>query len=236
MLVQKNDKRRIYYAIGWLLAASILLYSIAYMYEKPGGFADWRASRAMSLEETLQIPLGKTPEDALRQFRREASLQIIHQEKVEGGMLLFAQQPQGQEGNNLRVEYVRKAWLGWKWVTGGGYGITLGNLSNAKPEAPMQYMSLPATKEPKMPFTLVFGRVQDAAITDIRIEIKGGTESVKYPVHIVATDKGHAIWFVQLPVTARAPFEIEGRNEDGVLLAHQTVGDVRENGTIGYTE
>jgi hypothetical protein len=89
----------------------------------PVDFQIGACSHAMGLNGKIQIPLGKNPEDAIQQFRRFPSMQVIHQQPVEGGILLFIKRFYQQDGNDLQVEYVRKTWLGWKWAWGGGFGI-----------------------------------------------------------------------------------------------------------------
>lgn len=83
----KRSKRRI-----TVIALLLFLLCIAFIYvnDKAGGLSDWRMSKAMGMSGTIHIPIGKTPEEAIERFRgHNDSLQIIHQEPVDGGMVLF---------------------------------------------------------------------------------------------------------------------------------------------------
>jgi hypothetical protein len=128
-------------------------------------------SHGMRLNGTIRTPLGKTPEDAIQQFRRFPSMQVIHREPVEGGILLFIKRFYQQDGNDLQVEYVRKTWLGWKWAWGGGFGITESK-SPLQAKSAINYMSMPRV-EISTPFPMVFGDVLDPSIKNVTVEIKG---------------------------------------------------------------
>ncbi|OCT15895.1 hypothetical protein A8709_09735 [Paenibacillus pectinilyticus] len=229
-------KKRAFYIIGSLLAGVILLYGIVYMNDKPGGIADWRLSRAMGMQETIRTPLGETPEEAISKFRHQPARQVIHREPVEGGMLLFTQQPQAT-GSNLQAEYAHKVWLGWKWAGGGGYSIGASQTSQPSdtPKTALDFMIFPSVKKPSMPFTLVFGRVQDAAVADIRVQTHGA-EAGNYIADLVTIDAEHTIWLVRLPWGTKVPFELEARNDKGVLLAHQTLRDQQGAGSVNLGE
>jgi len=69
-------------------------------------------AHAMGLSGTIHIPLSKTPDDAVQQFRGLPSMQVIHREPVEGGILLFVKRFNEEDASNLQVEYARKTWLG----------------------------------------------------------------------------------------------------------------------------
>lgn len=91
-----------------LLLSSILVYLLAFIYEKPGGISDRLLSQAMGLNGTIRIPIGKTPEDALQRFRDNQSSHIIHRESLDGGMLLFLKRFNQDKSTHLQVEYIRK--------------------------------------------------------------------------------------------------------------------------------
>jgi hypothetical protein len=223
----KKQKRIARITIGFLFASAVLLYALVYVNDTPGGISDWRMSRAMGLNGTIHIPLGKTPEDAIQQFRRFPSMQVIHREPVEGGILLFIKRFSQQDGSDLQVEYARKTWLGWKWAWGGGYGI--GGSPQAK--SALNYMSIPKVDNISTPFPIVFGDVLDPTISNVTIEIKGnGTD--KFNAKLTGENTENRIWFAILPSTVSTPFDIEGFNEDGDLIAYKTINDSRDSGSI----
>jgi len=72
------------------------------------------------------------------------------------------------------------------------------------------------------PFPMVFGDVLDATIMNVTVEIKG---KGKYNAKLTEVDPGKMIWFVFLPSSSSTPFEIEGFNEEGDLIAYKTIND-----------
>lgn len=210
------------------MATAILLYVLAIVNDSPGGFSDWRMSHATGLNGTIHIPLGKTPEDAVQQFRHFPSMQVIHREPVKGGLLLFIKRFYEKDGNDLQVEYVRKTWLGWKWAWGGGYGI-----GERKDAAALNYMSMPKVENISTPFPMVFGDVLDSSIKKVTVDVKGkGMGTSKYVAKLAGMETGHTIWFVLLASSDSTPFDIKGFNEKGDLLAYKTVTDPRGSGPI----
>lgn len=111
-------------AAGVILASVAVLYLLLYMYERPGGWSDQRMSRSLGMNQSLQIPLGSSPEEAVRLFRESDSMTVVHEETVGRGKLVFLTRSGDQDRSNLQVEYVRKTWIGWKWVWGRATGWT----------------------------------------------------------------------------------------------------------------
>jgi len=220
-----KQKRLIWITTGVIVASAITLYVLAFFNDTPGGLSDWRMSRATGLNETIRIPLGKTPDDAIQQFRHFPSMQVIHREPVEGGLLLFIKRFYEKDGNDLQVEYVRKTWFGWKWSWGGGYGIGGRNYPTA-----LNYMSMPEVENMSTPFPMVFGDVLDSSIKKVTVEVKG-KDNGKYTANLTGVETGHMIWFAFLPPDS-TPFDIKAFNEKGDLLAYKTVTDPRDSGSI----
>ncbi|MEK3792816.1 hypothetical protein MKX42_13890 [Paenibacillus sp. FSL R7-0204] len=213
-------------AAGVILASVAVLYILLYMYEKPGGWSDRRMSQALGLEQTLQIPLGDSPEEAVRLFRESDSMTVVHKETVGRGELVFLTRSGQQEGGDLQVEYVRKTWLGWKWVWGAGYG-----LGEEPSPAAMNYMRVPEIEQVSTPFPMVFGEVLDPNIDQIIIQQKeAGTD--KSEAKLITAASGRTIWFAFQPATAGVPFEIEGLDQAGKIIATKVITDDRGSGTI----
>jgi hypothetical protein len=232
MTILIRKKRLVWITTGVIFASAILLYALAFVNDTPGGLSDWRMSHAMGLNGTNRIPLGKTPEDAIQQFRHFPSMQVIHREPVEGGILLFIKRFYEQEGSDLQVEYVRKTWLGWKWAWGGGYGIG-GSKSPLSAKSALNYISMPKVENISTPFPIVFGDVLDSSIKKVIVEVKDkGTDTGKYTANLTGVETGHIIWFVFLPSSDFTPFDIEGLNEEGDLIAYKTINDPRGSGSI----
>ncbi|MET3942279.1 hypothetical protein ABIC22_005091 [Paenibacillus sp. PvP094] len=218
--------------IGICLAVVILLISalLTYVYlnDRPGGFSDQRMSKLLGVDETIHIPIGKTPESAIQKFRTEQlSSQIIHEEPVEGGMILFTQRA-SSESSNLQMEYARKRILGWKWGWGGGYGISK---SSSNPSA-MDYMSMPRLEHIESPFPIIFGNVLNPAIKRITVETKENGTQISTEAKLVEVGAERNIWFVLLPSTASTPFNIKALNEEGILIASKEIEDPNDIGSL----
>lgn len=210
-----------------VLLSSILVYLFAFIYEKPGGISDRRLSQTMGLNGTIRIPIGKTPEDALQRFRDNQSSHIIHRESLDGGMLLFLKRFNQDESTHLQVEYIRKTWLGWKWVWGGGFSIG-GPLQS---ESILNYMSIPDYEYASSPFPILFGDVLDPSIQRITVATNS---KQKRSAKLVEVHSGKTIWFAILPSSATTPYEVKGFNNEGILIANKTIQDPRDSGTIDY--
>ncbi|SEO74780.1 hypothetical protein [Paenibacillus sp. OV219] len=216
--------------LGWSAAAAaclVLLIAFAYVYEIPGGIADWRYSRAAGYTGTVSIPIGKTPEDAVKKFRAYTSMVVVNREPIDGGMLLFIKRFYQQDGTDLEIEFVRKTWLGWKWVMGGMYG--LGSPVNSR-EA-FNYMSMPKFEGIHGPFPIVFGQLSNSSIKAVNITI-GGPDAGSYPAKIVEFDEGQWLWFAVLPQTSAPTYGIEAHNSEGAIVASTTFDDPREMNSV----
>lgn len=149
--MQVKHKRIIGITALLMLLSTVLFYAIIYMMERPGGLSDRRMSRALGQKVTLHIPLGKTPDKAVERFRGPSSMEVIHREPVKGGNLLFMRRYNQTDSSNLQVEYVRKTWIGWKWVWGGGYGFS----ESLQSKSSFNYMSMPKLDhQPPFPWFL----------------------------------------------------------------------------------
>lgn len=222
MMLLKH-KRMTLITVMLMLSSVILLYGLLYMKEQPGGFSDWRTSRTLGLEGTIRIPLGKSPEDAVEQFRGPSTMQVIHQEPVQGGALVFMNRYGQEDSSNLQIEYVRKTWFGWKWVWGGGFGMS------KSPQSVLNYMSIPRPDHISDTFPIVFGNILDPSVASIAIQSKGGNH---YNTQLAAVSSEKRIWFAFLPSSAFTPFDIEAFDEQGELIAEQTVTDPNDSGSI----
>ena len=223
MRIQIKYKRILSMAAGIILSVAVLTFGLIFANERPGGFIDWRMSHAIGVSGTMHIPIGKTPEEAIEQFRQSSTMQVIYKEPVKGGMLVFMERPDPRDSTNLQIEYIRKTWLGWKWVWGGGYSISL-HEKNA-----VNYMSMPELAHITTPFPAVFGEVMDPSIKNVTIEIKG---KGKYIAKLVKVGPEKIIWFAILPSSGSSPFDIKAFNEQGDLSAMKTINDPRDSGSI----
>ncbi|MEC0257723.1 hypothetical protein [Paenibacillus lautus] len=126
--------------------------------------------------------------------------------------------------HHLQVEYVRKTWIGWKWVWGGGYGIG----ESSQSVTALNYMGLPELDPISTPFPMVFGDILDPSIKKVNVKIRGESYNAK----LTSAEAGRMIWFVFVPSPASIPFDIEGYNEEGTLIARKTITDPRDSGSV----
>lgn len=89
-------------AAGVILASVAVLYLLLYMYERPGGWSDRSMSKSLGLGQILEIPLGGSPEEAVRLFRKSDSMTVMHQEAVGRGKLVFLTRSGSQTGAIFR--------------------------------------------------------------------------------------------------------------------------------------
>lgn len=220
-----KQKRSSPFWVKWgciILACLVLFVGMVYVYDRPGGIADWRYSRAAGYPGTIRIPVGDTPEQAVMKFRNMPAYQIIHREAIDGGALVFTKRNDQKDGTDLGIEFVRQTWLGWKWVYGGSYG-----LSPIADEA-VNYMSMPKIKGIKGPFPIVFGQIADHSVT--HIEVTAGGEA--YPAKIINEAGMEQLWHVELPSSSDAPYKIEALNDQRAVVASKTFQDAFDSGSV----
>lgn len=232
MLISMKRIPRFAFITGMLLVVLFIVYSTIYAIEKPGGIADWRLSRATGQKDTLRIPLEQTSEEAIRQFRGTSSLapKVILQEPIHGGMLQFSKRMQNQSGSDLQVEKARKTWLGWKWITGGGYSFG-GDKMDASSDSALSYMMMPANLGKPKGDSILFGEIGDRTITHIVVRAdKDGAK--EYEAKIVKTDEGYVVWYMVLPASIGGPIEMQAYTDENELRARQMITIGQESGTI----
>ncbi|MFC4807657.1 hypothetical protein [Paenibacillus sp. GCM10023250] len=219
---------------GWLVWSgaavvfAMFLFALAYAYDMPGGIADWRYSRASGLQGTAHIPLERTPEEAARKVRDISTMEVAHRENVNGGALLFVKWSTKSEQGNFGVEFVRKSWLGWKWVNGGQYGFSGSGVDSRKAD----YMSLPAAKGVPAP-PIIFGQILSPSVVKVTV-VFGGPDGGELAAKIVPYDgvEGRRIWFALLPRTASAPYGISATDASGRAVAGISFDDPTKFGIL----
>ena len=91
-------------SITFLTLAVLTFFAYIYVKESPGGLADRMMSKALGMQDSiLRIPNASTPEEAVEQFRGPSeATQIVHQEPVDGGMILFTHRTNTETSSNLQ--------------------------------------------------------------------------------------------------------------------------------------
>ncbi|NIK21043.1 hypothetical protein [Paenibacillus lupini] len=213
-----------------VLAVLVLFVVAVYAYDSPGGIADWRFSRAIGNNWIMQIPVGKTPDDAVQKFRGITNNQVIHQEKIDGGAILFYKNNENKEGSDLQIEIVHHTWLGWKWVWGGGYSISNGTDSDVA----FDYMSMPRSKGLHGPFPILVGQVMDSNVDNVTVTFDGDNAAT-YDAKLIPIGAEEKLWYVVLPASATAPFKIDASNADHKLIASTTFTDPHNSESVCLT-
>ncbi|BBH22641.1 hypothetical protein Back11_39860 [Paenibacillus baekrokdamisoli] len=226
---QRNRMRLVWVMSGSILAGILLILGLIVANDIPGGFADRKLSHVIGMDDSLHIPLGSTPEEALEKFRRLPGIKVIHGEPIQGGVLLFTQRAASTGRSNLQVDYMRQTWLGWKWGCGGGYGMSHTTASKSV----LEYMSMQELKGVNYPFPLMFGIVRDPSIENIEVEVSvSGKEHGIYAAKLVKSASGDTIWFVLLPKSSAAPYELKGLSSQGAVIASKTIKDPQDYGEV----
>lgn len=213
-----------------LLALSVIsVYTYMYIKERPGGLADQTLSKAMGLDETMSIPIGSTPEDAVEQFRTSShNVHVVHQEPVDDGMIVFTQRTNSEAASNLQLEYVRKNSFGWKWVWGGGYGI--GEVDPS--EYALYYMNLPKLEGIDAPFPIVFGTIEHPGIQRVTAETEQNGSMSITEAKLIRTDMEEYVWFVMLPSPEGTTYTIKVYDEEGKEVGSKQNEMVNDSGSL----
>ncbi|MDT0122793.1 hypothetical protein Q9R46_09080 [Paenibacillus sp. RRE4] len=215
--------------IALLLLTVVSVYTYMYIKEKPGGLADQTLSKAMGLDETMSIPIGNTPEDAVQQFRNATpNVRAVHQEPVDDGMILFTQRSNSEASSNMQLEYVRKNSFGWKWVWGGGYGI--GDIDPS--EYALYYMNLPKLEGIDTLFPMVFGTVEHPGIQRVTAETEQNGSMSITEAKLIRTDVEEYVWFVMLPSPEGTPYTIKIYDEEGKQIGSKQSEMVNDSGSL----
>lgn len=109
---------------------------------------------------------------------------------------------------------------------GAGYGMDGDPTVSA-----MNYMRLPELEQISTPFPMVFGEVLDPSIQQIIVQQKQ-TGTDKSEAKLIQTAQGRTIWFAFQAATAGVPFEIEGLDKAGEVVASKIITDARDSGSI----
>ncbi|WP_340017089.1 hypothetical protein [Paenibacillus sp. FSL K6-1318] len=227
--MSKRNRRIVLIAAMVILLSLLSVVTYMYMNERAGGLADRRISKVWGMNEPIRIPIANSPEGAVQEFRGEFyTSQFIHQEAVDGGMILFTHKKGRENISNLQVEYVRKNIFGWKWVWGGGYSVS----EATEGEFALDYMSIPILDQVSTPFPMLFGNIQDSSIKRISVETQENGTVIASEAKLVEVSHGHLIWYIYLPPSAAIPYIIKGFNEEGKLITHEQIKDANDSGSL----
>ncbi|WP_339242550.1 hypothetical protein MKX40_14310 [Paenibacillus sp. FSL R5-0517] len=227
--MSKRNRRILLIITMVIVLSPVSVLTYMYMNERAGGLADQRISKVWGLSETIHIPIAKSPEGAVQEFRGEFyTSQFIHQEAVDGGMILFTQKKGRENNSNLQMEYTRKNMFGWKWVWGGGYSISEG----LQTKFALNYMNIPKLDKVSAPFPMLFGDIVDPTIRRVTVEIKQNGKPVEIESKLVEVSRDQLIWYAFLPPAADIPYTIQAYNVEGELIASKRIEDANDSGSL----
>ncbi|MCW3789993.1 hypothetical protein OM416_00295 [Paenibacillus sp. LS1] len=225
----KRNRRILLIAAMVILLSLLTVVTYMYMNERSGGLADRRISKVWGLNETIHIPIANSPEGAVQEFRGKFyTSQFIHQEAVDGGMILFAQKKGRDNNSNLQMEFARKNIFGWKWVWGGGYSIS----EPLQAKFALNYMSIPKLEKVSAPFPMLFGDIIDSTIRRVTVEIKENGKPETFDAKLVETGENQQIWYVFLPSSANPPYTIKAYDEKGNLISNKDIEESDGSGSL----
>lgn len=64
--MQRKQKNWVWRSAGAVIAVVVALAGWAYLYDMPGGIADRRFSKESGLSQTIRIPIGQSPQEAVQ--------------------------------------------------------------------------------------------------------------------------------------------------------------------------
>lgn len=117
--MSKRNRRIVLIAAMVILLSLLSVVTYMYMNERAGGLADRRISKVWGMDEPIRIPIANSPEGAVQEFRGEFyTSQFIHQEAVDGGMILFTHKKVGRISVIFRWSMFART-----FSDGNGYGV-----------------------------------------------------------------------------------------------------------------
>lgn len=140
----------------------------------------------------------KTIEGAIEKTGRRGA-RIIHQEKVQDGIVVFAKRITGDD-YVIEAGYIKKSLLGWKWITGGGFSGYSG-----------QYFK----PIPKTPFPMLIGDIDNKQIA--KVQIKDIEHNNIRDVKIIGNSNDR-IWFAFLGKSEGPIFKIIYLDDKGKII------------------
>lgn len=153
----------------------------------------------------IQVNKGaRTVEMAIEQSGRHVSA-MIHQEKIEEGVVVFFKRNISNGGYTIDSGYVKKSLFGWKWVSGGGFSGYNGQY----------FQSISGT-----PFPLIFGEIKNQGIEGVKLNDKEHNETKV--AKIVGTDKNR-VWFMFLNKSDGPEFDIVSSSNTGEVLDYKSI-------------
>lgn len=229
MEIIKRNRRILLITAMVILLSPLSILAYMYMNERAGGLADQRISKVWGLNEPIHIPIANSPQGAVQEFRGESyTSQFIHQEAVDGGMILFTHKKGRENNSNLQMEYTRKNIFGWKWVWGGGYSIN----ESVESKFALNYMSIPKLEKVSAPLPMLFGDIIDSTIKRVTVEIKQNGKPATFDVKLVEAGENQQIWYAFLPSSANPPYTIKAYDEKENLLINKDIEEADGFGSL----
>ncbi|QGQ99495.1 hypothetical protein EHS13_33870 [Paenibacillus psychroresistens] len=155
--------------------------------------------------------------------RKRGSIgELLEEREVRDGEVVFYMRQEGERAPVLSADYVNKSFLGWKWAVGGGHSLPAA--SGNETAWSFQYMD--ATKGSffnHSPFPLVFGTVNNPAITAVTIKsVKTGQETI---ADLITSKSNITLWYAFIEEEQGKAFDLTGLAKSGETVSKKHIFD-----------
>jgi len=152
-----------------------------------------------------------TVDGAIEKTGRRGS-QVIYQEKVNGGIVVFTKRLTGKN-YTIDAGYLKKGLLGWKWIWGGGFSGYSGQY----------FQAVSGT-----PFPMLVGAIDNDQTTEIRVTDSERRNSKEAKIVGTGDDR---IWFAFVNESDGPTFEIDTLSGASKVLNSKSI-DIRTSTTF----
>lgn len=168
------------------------------------------------VKQYLKLASAGTAVEKLEQ-KRGAIGQLLEEREVSDGEVVFYIRQDGERAPVLFADYVKKSFLGWKWVVGGGHSVPAA--SGTETAWSYQYMAATKGTFNHSPFPLVFGTVDKPAIATITLKsLQTGQETQAV---LNQPQKLFTLWYAFVPEEQGKSFELTGYSSTGEIISEK---------------
>jgi hypothetical protein len=156
--------------------------------------------------------------EAIEKVREESYVSyIIHQEPVEGGVVVFYRRDTKDGIVDVSAEFVRKTRSGWKWGFGGGFSTSTDNDYHA------YFPSTEGSEFGDSPFPMLFGVVVNPEAS--RVVIKDKVRGLQRQAKLVEVNRKFKLYFVFLDKSEGKKFEITSYNDNEQIIRRESIDE-----------
>jgi hypothetical protein len=152
--------------------------------------------------------------------KRGAIGELLEEREVRDGEVVFYLRQDGDRAPVLSADYVNKSFLGWKWTVGGGHSLPAASGN----ETAWSYQYVDAMKDSffnHSPFPLVFGTVNNPAIT--AVTIKSMITGKETKAEVISSQSKVKLWYAFIAEEEGKSFELTGYSSSGEIVSEKHI-------------